>query len=178
MLASIVRHGAAAGLFIAAVMFLPFLLFGRPSPEYLRLGEIIGYSAMVLALSAVWFAMRSRRALNGSLGFSEGLGIGAGVSLVAALLFGLATWAFYAYSGDALPEEIYAFYQDQIHQSGADAASIAARLAELERMRPMFFDKTLQAGIMAATVFVIGLVLSVISAAALRRVPRTGPEPA
>ncbi|HJU38017.1 MAG TPA: hypothetical protein VJ724_00490, partial [Tahibacter sp.] len=91
------------------------------------------------------------------------------VSAVAAAVFAVATWAFYAIVGDALPQALYEFYANGIRDSGASAESIATRLAELERMKPFFWNKPLQAAVMFATVFLIGVVESALGAWFVRR---------
>jgi len=158
-----IRHGLIAGIAMAIVFFAPFFIFGA-SREWMKVGQLFGYTTMVLCLTATWFAMRRERERLGTLGFGRALGIGAGVSGVAAVLFGLATWAFYAIVGDSLPQTIFEFYAADIRASGAPAEVVAARLAELEAMRPVFFNRPLQGAVMAATVFLIGVIESLVGA--------------
>jgi hypothetical protein len=131
----------------------------------MRWGEVVGYTAMILAMTATFFAMRAEAARNGPLSFGRALIVGALVSLVAGVIFGLATWGFYAWWGDALPQALYEFYR-------AKAAGDPAKLAELETMRGFLFNRPLQAAVMAATVFMIGLIESLIGAVVVSRRPR------
>lgn len=165
---SVLRYGLLAGVAISAIIIGPFFLFG-PQPKWMEIGEIVGYTGMVLSMSAVFFAIRHERAQRGALTFNQAFLTGLGVTLVAALLFGFATWILYASAGDALPLALIDFYTAQIHNSGADAATIAAKLAELEGMRSFFFNRPLQAALMFATVFLIGAALSLIAAWIYRR---------
>lgn len=169
MAALLLRYGLLAGVVVNILMFGPIALFGE-RPGWLRYGEIVGYSAMVLSMTATYFAMRHERArLGGALSFSRGLGIGVGVTAIASLLFGLATYAFYRIVGDAFVQKIWDHYVTQIQGSGADAAGIARQLAEMEQMRPLFFNYAFQAALMFATLFLIGLAISLVSATVLRR---------
>ena len=170
-----IRYGLLAGGLLLIPMFGPWLLLG-PNTTWMKIGEVVGYSAMVLCLSATWFAMRRERDLMGGIGYGRAFRIGLGVSAVAGLLFGLATWAFFLVAGDAVPQAMYEFYVQNVRDSGAPADAIAAQLAELERMRPMFFNYPLQALVMAATVFLIGTVESAIGAwfASRNRAPVAG----
>ena len=151
-----VRLGLIAGAILCVLMFAPILLVG-PDPAWMEVGEVVGYASMVLAMSATYFAMRAERRQHGALSFGRAFRTGIAVSLVASLLFGLATWAFYAMMGDALPQAIYEFYAGQ-------AAGDAGRLAQLESMKGLLFNRPLQAAVMFATVFLIGLVESLIGA--------------
>lgn len=171
-----IRYGLVAGGLILIPMFGPWLLFG-PNTTWMKIGELVGYTSMVLCLTATWFAMRRERDAAGYIGYGRAFRIGIGVSAVAGLLFGLATWVFFLAVGDAVPQALYDFYVEGIRTSGATAESIAAQLAELETMRPMFFNYPLQALVMAATVFLIGAVESAIGAwfASRNRAPMESP---
>lgn len=169
MKSPILKYGLFAGIVINVLMFGPIALFGHRE-DWLRYGEIFGYSAMVLTMTATWFAIRHARSQQaGPFSFSRGLGIGVGVSAVASLLFGLVTYAFYWIVGDAFVQKMWDHYDSQIRNSGAAAASIARQLAEMEQMRPLFYNYAFQAALMFATLFLIGLAISVVSAAILRR---------
>ena len=162
------RYGLIGGALIAVLLFAPYFIFGT-RPEWMKVGEIVGYASMFLCMSCAYFAMRREAERRGGLGFGAALAIGAGTSLVAGLLFGLATWLFYTLAGDALPEALIAFYAAQIRDSGAAPAAIARQLQELEALRPFFYNYPLQGAVMAATVFLIGLLISVPSAVLVAR---------
>lgn len=165
----LLRYGAIAGGVLTVLMFAPYFLFGA-RPEWMQIAEIVGYASMVLCLSATYFAMRHERARSPARpGWSRVFGIGVGVSAVAAAIFAVATYAFYSLVGDALPQALYDFYVHKIRTSGAPAASVAAQLTELEGMKSLFYDKPLQAAVMFATVFVIGVVESALGAWVVRR---------
>lgn len=164
---AMLRYGLIGGVVLCVPMFGPMLLFGL-QPEWMRLGEIIGYTSMVLCMSATWFAMRHEQQRRGALGFSRLFGVGVGVSAVAGLLFGLVTMLFYALAGDALPEALIEYYQAQARAPGVSPEDSARQLAEIESMRPFFFNEALQGAVMFATVFVIGVVVSVVAALQLR----------
>lgn len=171
-----VRLGLIAALLLCVTMFAPYFIFG-PRTELMKIGEVVGYTSMLLCLTATWFAMRREQARRGPLRFGQAFGVGVGVSAVAAVLFGLATWGFYAFAGDALPEALLAYYADQIRAGGAAPDAMARQLQELESMRGFFFNRPLQGAVMAATVFVIGVIESLPGAWLVTRAQR-GPLPA
>jgi hypothetical protein len=164
------QHGLVAAAVMSVVLFGPYFVLG-PDPDWaMRWGRMIGYAGMVLALTATFFAMRAERArAGGAIGFGRAFGIGLGVAGVAGVCFGLATWAFYAVVGDALPQKLFEAYLAAAHASGGDPAAVAARVAEVESMRGFFFNYPLQGAVMGATVFLIGAVESLIGAAIVRR---------
>ena len=157
------RYGLIGGGILCLLFFAPFFVMGT-RPEWLRVSEVIGYGTMFLCLSATWFAMRSEQARRGPLSYGGALAVGVGVATVAALMFGAATWLFLANAGDALPETLIAYYTEQIHAAGGGEDVVAAKLAELEAMRPLLYNHPLQAAVIAATVFLIGAVESLVGA--------------
>lgn len=160
-----IRLGLLAGAILCVLMFAPIVLTG-PDPTWMELGEVFGYASMVLVMSATYLAMRAERRQHGALSFGRAFRTGAAVSLVASLVFGIATWVFYALMGDKLPQALYEFY---IAQAGGDAA----KLAEIESMKDFLFNRPLGAALMFATVFVIGLIESLIGAWIVSRAPRS-----
>lgn len=164
-----VRYGVIAGGVLTVLMFAPYFLFGA-KPEWMAIAEIVGYGSMLLCLSATYFAMRHERAQAPARpSYSRVFGVGVGVSAVAAAIFAVATYAFYSLVGDSLPQALYDFYVHKIRTSGAPAESVAAQLTELEGMKSLFYNKPLQAAVMFATVFVIGVVESALGAWVVRR---------
>jgi hypothetical protein len=165
----ILRFGLIAGVAISAFMLLPILIFGLRS-EWMKLAEILGYTWMVLAMSTVYFAIRNERQRRGGhIPFSTAFGLATGVSIVAGALFGIATWLVYEVAGDRMVPELLAYYTAQINESGADAANIAQQLAQLEGMKPFLYNYPLQAAVMFATVFVIGLIVGIFASWFLSR---------
>jgi hypothetical protein len=167
----LIRHGLIAGAAISVLMFAPQFLFGMRT-EWMKVSELFGYTGMMLCLSATYFAMRRESAVRGGLGYGSALAVGVGVSTVAGVLFGITTWMFLVYSGDALPERLMEFYAMQIRDSGANAEVMAAKLKELEQMRPLLYNHPLQGVVMGATVFLIGVVESLLGAWLVSRAPR------
>lgn len=159
----LVKYGLGAGLVMSAMFFVPLVL-GGPSPERMAQGEIVGYATMLLAMTATWFAMREDRRARGGTTFGRAFAVGIGVSVVAAALFGVATWAAYTAVGDALPDALITYYRANIEQSGAPPAEIEARLQEMEQLRWVFYNRPLQGLVMFATVFPIGVLESLVAA--------------
>lgn len=165
----IVRYGVIAGVVLAVLMFVPWLVY-QPGPEWLKFGAALGYTLMALSLSAVYFAIRrDRLAHAGPYTFSRGLAVGTAVALMAGLVFGVATWLFFLTIGSDFLPMFWDHYMQSIAQSGLPPEEMARRREEMENMRGFFFNEAAQGAVMAATVFVIGVALSAISALVLRR---------
>ncbi|MEJ0056670.1 MAG: DUF4199 domain-containing protein [Bacteroidota bacterium] len=91
----ILLHGLIAAVVFTAFMFgaMPFWKDGTLTFEN---GDIVGYTSMVIALSMIFFGVKSYRDKhrNGSVSFSKGLQVGLLITLVAALGYAIA-WEFY-----------------------------------------------------------------------------------
>ena len=90
MLRIILKYGVIAGLVVGGFMFATFLGFdGEPPMNYAML---IGYTTMLIALSAVFFGIKRHRDVDrgGVIGFWPALGAGLGISFVASVFYVLA----------------------------------------------------------------------------------------
>ena len=153
---NLIRHGLVCGALLTVLFFLPLVIFG-PEPGFLKWSQHVGYTTMLLVMSATAFAMRAERGRAGAIGFTRAFFLGCGVSAIAALIFAIATGVFYAATGDVWSQAVYDFYLK-------NAAGDAKQLAEIEANKALFFNRPFQAALMFANVFVIGLVESIVGA--------------
>ena len=160
---TMLSHGLTAALLLCLPMFGPSLVWGL-RPEWMKAGELIGYSAMLLCLSATFFAMRAERQRRPSMRFGALLATGVGVSLVAGLVFGLASWLAFTAWGAAGVDALMQYYAGQLREAGGSPEQLAQGLRELEAMRPVLENRPLQGAVMAATVFVVGVAESLLGA--------------
>ncbi len=170
------KYGLIAAAVLIAAIILPFWFQNieaiASDPEAfkarMRWSEVVGYLTMLVAMGLIFFALREYRTrLGGALGFGAGLKLGALVSLIAATLFGAATAALYAAMGPEQTDAFMRLYME--HAAGADPAAQAKALADYEANRGMWLNPAFQAFIMFATVFPIGVLVSLVSAWWLRK---------
>ena len=91
MLRTILKYGVIAGLVVGGFEFVTFVVFsGMPPMKY---GMLIGYTTMLIALSAVFVGIKRYRDVDrgGVIGFWPALGVGLGVSFIAGLFY-VAAW--------------------------------------------------------------------------------------
>lgn len=160
------------GMYGVAVMFIisisAFFIF-RDNHNW-ELQEIIGYTTIVLSLVFVFFGIRRwRDKYNaGELSFWKGIGIGTLISLFPSIAFGLLTWI----EGVIDPEwqdKYYTHYIEKVKKT-TPPRELQATLQEIAEQREMFSSPIAQFGFMFLTVFVIGFIISIISALILRRI--------
>ena len=159
------------GMYGVAVMFIisvsAFFIF--KNNHNWEVQEIIGYTTIVLSLLFVYFGIRRwRDKYNaGQLSFAKGLGIGTLISLFPSVGFGLLSWI----EGVIDPEwqdKYYAHHIEKIKKT-TPPAELQATLKEIADQREMFSSPFAQFFFMFLTVFVIGFIITIISALILKR---------
>ncbi|MEL6924405.1 MAG: DUF4199 domain-containing protein, partial [Bacteroidota bacterium] len=154
---------------------IPLLFLGLPGPEDFKNGEIVGYSAIVISMIFVFLGIRQYREIEngGHLGFWEAVKIGLGIAAFPAIAFGLYN-LFYT---EVLDPEFFAKYTEYLVNEQADnktAAELETLRTELIAQNEVFDNPLIQFGTMFLSVFLIGLIVSILSAFILKRETMSG----
>jgi hypothetical protein len=159
-------YGLIAGLIAIIPMGLQQVL-----PDHLPLfySYIIGYTTLLVALSAVFVAIKRHRDIDrgGVIGFLPALGLGLGISFVAGVIYALGWEIFLAVTHtDFFPGYAKAVIA-QAKAKGAGAAAIAKLTAELEQQRIQYANPLYRLPQTFAEIFPVGVLVSLISAGLL-----------
>lgn len=132
-------------------------------------GEIIGYSSMVVSLLFVYFGIKHfrDRENNGFVTFGQALLIGILISLMAALAFGIMDVIYVKFVNPDFMTEYYDGMLEQAKSLPADEFEI--RKAELTSEKETFSNPFAHFLLMSMMVFVIGFIISLLSALMLQR---------
>jgi hypothetical protein len=165
---STLRHGLAAGLLLSLLAFGPYAAPALRA-DWLQVSDAWLLAVALPCLAATWLAMRAERRRRGNrIGFGAALVAGIQVTLVASVVAGLAAYLVHRLAGPALPEALYAAHVAQLGADRASEPAAAQAMAELEAVRPMFFDSGLQALLVAGAVLAIGVLESLAGALLVR----------
>lgn len=136
------------------------------------LQEIIGYASMILALLFVFFGIKHYRDKenNGVVSFGKALQIGVLITLFAALAFGILDVIYIKYIHPDFMTEYYTNYVEQMKNSLSES-EFQIKLKELEAQKDLFSNTFVNFLLMSATVFIIGFIISLISALILQSKP-------
>ena len=132
-------------------------------------GKIIGYTSMVVSLLFVFFGIKHfrDRENNGAVTFGKALSIGILISLIASLAFGILS---VIYAEFVNPEFMTEYYEDMLEKARSlPAEEFEIRKAELESEKEMFMNPFIHFFFMSMMVFVIGFIISLLSALILQR---------
>jgi hypothetical protein len=160
--------GLISGAVLSAMMLLtmPFL----DSIGFDR-GEIIGYTTMVLSFLLVFFGVRSYRdnVAGGALSFGRALAVGAMIVAVSSLCY-VATWEFiYFELKPDFATKYGAYTVEKLKQSGASAAEIQQRTAEMQQFAEKYRNPVYNSAVTFLEPLPVGLVIALVSAGVLRR---------
>jgi hypothetical protein len=141
-------------------------------------GPVIGYTSMVLSFLLVFFGIRSYRdnVGNGQITFLKAFAVGISITLISCVCY-VVTWEIIYYN--FLPDfwdKYGAHLVEKLRASGASDAAVQARLQEVAKYKELYKNPFFNAALTFIEPFPIGLVITLISALALRRKPQSQPE--
>jgi len=162
--------GLIAGL-ISTSLFIGLMILGKAGQEDFKHGAIYGYTLMILAFSFIFVATKITRDKysGGAISFGKAFRIGLYITLIASTIYVL-VWLidFYVFIPD-FAEKYSAHQLESLKASGASAAEIAKKTAELASFRQMIKNPFFNALLTYSEILPVGLIVSLISAWALRR---------
>jgi hypothetical protein len=137
-------------------------------------GDFFGYSAMVIALSMVFFGVKSYRDnyLKGVITFWKALWTGLLISLVASVTWSVLSEIHYQIAPEANEQFMnkYCDYQvEKLKSSGATQLEIDAQITEIEQMRELHKNPLIRFLMTVALLMPVGIVIPIICAAILRK---------
>ncbi|MDT0557847.1 DUF4199 domain-containing protein [Ichthyenterobacterium sp. W332] len=165
---TVIKYGLYA-LISGFVFFgLPFFFGMGVDYDY---GELIGYTSMVLSLLFIFFGVKYFRDKenNGSVSFGKALAIGMLIALFSAV--GVAVMD-YIYTTQINPDFVadYLDYSiNKMQESGMTAQELETKSAELKQQMEDYGSPGFMAGLMFATVLILGFIISLISGLILQR---------
>lgn len=137
-------------------------------------GELFGYLTMLLAFSMIAVAVKNVRDkdLGGFITFGRAFRVGLLVTLVASTVYVL-IWLLYFYGTDSNFMEQYSAHMiEQLKSSGLSQKAIDKQIQEIHEFEKMYQNPFFNALITYTEIIPVGLLISLISAAILRKKPK------
>ena len=168
---NVLVFGLVLGMILALnILYMVHLLYNNPD---FKGNDVLGYAAMVVVFSLTYFGIRNYRnkQLKGVISFGKAFKTGALIALLGSTIYVL-VWLFYYYLfvPDFLDRYIM-HVMDATAKSGATAAEIASKNAEMNQFREMYKSPLFVILMTYAEVLPVGLVVTLISALILKRKP-------
>ena len=166
----IIVYGLISGAIVGGLMLstVPFLHSGTINFDN---GMWVGYTTMVIALSLVFFGIKSYRDnhLNGSITFGRGFKVGILITLIASVMYCLTWEVCYTFFLTDFSEQYSAHYMESVRNSGASEAEIKAASESQAKAWEMYKNPVIRFGMTMMEILPVGLIITLISAALLRR---------
>ncbi|HEX4496923.1 MAG TPA: DUF4199 domain-containing protein [Thermoanaerobaculia bacterium] len=168
----VLRFGLASGAILILTGVLT-LLCVRGTIDFDH-GEIFGYAAMVLSFLMVFFGIRSYRdrVAAGAIGFGKAFQVGILITLITCAIYVVA-WeiAYFNFFPDFL-DHYNAHVLQKMRAKGESQAAIQEATAKMAEMAKHYGNPLYNSAITFMEVFPVGLIVTLFSAAVLRRKPR------
>lgn len=170
MFAIALRYGAISGAIVVGVIIAGIFLASAGHHGHGLTSQLFGYLVMILALSAIFLAVRDHRNKNlgGVIKFLPAFGLGLLVSLIAGIAYALG-WEIY------LAATHYTFMDNYVAQmieakraAGMSGEAFDAYVAQLEQMKEMYRNPLFRLPMTFIEIFPVGFLIALISAAILR----------
>jgi hypothetical protein len=167
----VLKAGLIAGGILAAVMAVSVPLGMEGVIDYFEYGALLGYSTMVLSFLMVFFGIRSYREEvgKGAISFGRAFQVGILITLTACAIYVLTWeviyWGFYPDFMERYSDHTLA----KMRAASESAAAIGAMGEQMATFSRLYRNPLFNVAITFLEVFPVGLIVTLISAAILRR---------
>jgi hypothetical protein len=167
----VLTYGLISGSIVAALILLALPLWNAGILNHSN-GALVGYTTMVIALSVIFFGVKSYRDNynNGGVTFWKALQIGVLITCIAGVMYELSWEISMSQMSDDFIAQAFEHQFDEMRAGGATDADIQEARVKNEqfltyyRIFPVRFLITI-----LVEIFPVGFVISLISAALLRK---------
>lgn len=161
--------GLISGAIAAALMWI-LMAFVRGGAIDFENGMIWGYATMIIALSLVFFGIKSYRDNNGGrISFLKGIQIGILISLISAVCYAASWELYYRGSGQEFLQKYTAYYLDKMKKDGASDADIEKARVESEQFMELYENFFVRFGMTLMEILPVGVIVTLVSAGLLRK---------
>ena len=155
-------------LALLTAIHVPLVTRGTFSPGS---GMIIGFSTMILAFTAVFFGIRAYRDNlgGGAITFGRAFKVGILIALITCAVYVIGWEIVYWGFIPDFEEKYAALTLERLRESGATPEKIAAETEKMEDFKRLYKNPLYNVGVTFLEIFPVGLIMTLISAAILRR---------
>ncbi|HEY2848000.1 MAG TPA: DUF4199 domain-containing protein [Pyrinomonadaceae bacterium] len=166
----VLTFGLISGVVVTILMWLMLTMMKAGAVNEDHSSELWGYATMVIALSLVFFGVKSYRDKNGGkISFLKGLQVGILISLISAVCYGVSWEVYYRTSGGNFMAEYTIHYIERMKQSGASDAEVAQTQADMDKFGELYKNFFVRFGMTLVEILPVGIIVTLLSAALLRR---------
>src|ERR1700728_4050298 len=166
---AVLTFGLISGLIMSVLMGGSLLLADKIGSGHNSM--VLGYTMMVASFLLIYFGIRSYRdnTLDGQISFGRAFACGILITLITTVCY-VAMWEVLYFN--FMPHFMDSYFAAQIarvHSSGLDHAATAAQVAAIERSQQLYQNPFVNMAYTFIEPLPVGLLMTLISAAILRR---------
>lgn len=169
----VLRNGILSGLVMVGMVIFTFFLMGKGVVTFDN-SEVIGYSSMIVALSLIFFGVKSYRDKHqsGVISFGKGLRVGLLITAVAAVVYATG-WEVYYRNAPGVEETFMDEYAEycinKLRHEGATEEKIEKTRKEMTDMKEMYKNPFVRFGFTMVEILPVGIIITLVSAGVLRK---------
>jgi len=165
----VITFGIIAGLIVASMLIITTTIFHASGN--IEGGAIYGYTSMLVAFSLIFVGIKKYRDQHGEgyISFGKGFKIGLLITLIASTIY-VITWLIdYYYFMPDFMEKYTAQILEKMKTDGALQADIDQQAKDMAKFSEMYKNPLFNALISYTEILPVGLIVTLISAAILKR---------
>lgn len=167
----ILVYGLIAGIILGAMLFVTAPLFDIGIINFDN-GMYVGYATMVVALSLVFFGVKSYRDThrNGVITFGQAFKVGILITLIACLLYATSWEVAYHTVSKGFTEKMAEYYESEIKKEVKNEVELKEKLEQSRKEMELYDSSFIFRFSLTflAEIFPVGLVITLITALLLR----------
>src|SRR5258708_7227663 len=167
----VITYGLISGAIITFLLLLSMYLWGKGIITFDN-GEYFGYGSMLVALSMVFFGIKSFRNNENSrsIGFWKGAQVGILISLLASFVYA-AGWEVYMQTNpkNTFMDEYTEHYIGKLKEKGTPQEQIDKTVTEMASLKEMYKNPIIRFGMTLMEILPVGIIVALLSAAILRK---------
>jgi len=169
---TVLTFGLISGAIASLLMFTTMLFADRIGFDR---GLIIGYTTIVVSLLLVPFGIRSYRENvgGGSITFGRAFAVGILITLISCICYVIAWEILYFNFLPDFAEKYTAYMVAKARAAGASQQAIEATVQDMKNMKGILDNPVLNGAMAFIEPFPVGLIITLVSAAILRKKPRS-----
>lgn len=155
----IVRYGLVGGCLSIALGLINWFFVAHNFSR--GTSQVVGYLSIIAALFCIPLGIRYFRDIvnNGKMTFGQGFKVGTGITLISSIVLFFYGMLFFVFAGEDY---------DKWTKAGLTAEELAETQARMEQMPDYVMTPLFQGFVLFLTVFIIGAIINLISALALK----------
>ena len=166
----VLTYGLMAGAIVGGMLIITMPLYEKGILK-IDNGQLLGYSTMVIALSLIFFGVKSYRDshLKGTITFGNALKLGLLIALLASFIYAI-SWeiTYHTMSGDFI-QLMGVQTIVKLKGQGASEIEIQEAIKKMNKFAEIYKNPIFRFGITLLEIFPVGIIISLLSAALLRK---------